>query len=101
MHSILKITRLPLQTRQVGGDTLMEACIENYSKGPMVLEYVRFDAAPPLTTVSIDIRDVLLTDFMSDNPLGTYIDQLQVSHLLQSIRCQKRATLTAANTFAL
>ena len=56
----------------------MEACIENYSKGPMVLEYVRFDAAPPLTAVSIDIRDVLLTDFMSDNPLGSYIDQLQV-----------------------
>ncbi|KAL3157424.1 hypothetical protein ABBQ32_011895 [Trebouxia sp. C0010 RCD-2024] len=66
------------KTRQVGGDTLIEACIENYSKGPMVLEYVRFDAAPPLTAVSIDIRDVLLTDFMSDNPLGSYIDQLQV-----------------------
>lgn len=69
-----------MQTRQVGGDTLMEACIENYSKGPMVLEYVRFDAAPPLDAVSIDIRDVLMTDFISDNPLGSYIDQLQVSH---------------------
>lgn len=63
----------------------MEACIENYSKGPMVLEYVRFDAAPPLTAVSIDIRDVLLTDFMSENPLGSYVDQLQVSRL-HSIR---------------
>ena len=58
----------------------MEACIENYSKGPMVLEYVRFDAAPPLHAVSIDIRDVLMTDFISDSPLGSYIDQLQVSH---------------------
>lgn len=58
----------------------MEACIENYSKGPMVLEYVRFDAAPPLNAVSIDIRDVLMTDFISDNPLGSYIDQLQVLH---------------------
>lgn len=66
------------KTRQVGGDTFMEACIENYSKGPMVLEYVRFDAAPPLTAVSIDIRDILMTDFTSDDPLGGYIDQLQV-----------------------
>lgn len=60
----------------------MEACIENYSKGPMVLEYVRFDAAPPLSAVSIDIRDVLMTDFISDNPLGSYIDQLQVIHYI-------------------
>lgn len=60
----------------------MEACIENYSKDPMVLEYVRFDAAPPLHAVSIDIRDVLMTDFINDNPLGSYIDQLQVSHCI-------------------
>ena len=60
----------------------MEACIENHSKGPMVLEYVRFDAAPPLHAVSIDIRDVLMTDFINDNPLGSYIDQLQVSHCI-------------------
>lgn len=58
----------------------MEACIENYSKGPMVLEYVRFDAAPPLSAVSIDIRDVLMTDFTRDDPLGSYVDQLQVTH---------------------
>ena len=58
----------------------MEACIENYSKGPMVLEYVRFDAASPLSAVSIDIRDVLMTDFTNDDPLGSYIDQLQVPH---------------------
>ncbi len=70
---------LVLQTRQVGGDTFMEACIENFSKNPMVLEYVRFDAAPPLSAVSIDIRDVLMTDFTSDVPLGSYIDQLQAS----------------------
>ena len=57
----------------------MEACIENFSKGPMVLEYVRFDAAPPLTAVSIDIRDILMTDFTQDDPLGSYIDQLQAS----------------------
>lgn len=57
----------------------MEACIENFSKNPMVLEYVRFDAAPPLSAVSIDIRDVLVTDFTSDVPLGSYIDQLQAS----------------------
>ena len=63
----------------------MEACIENYSKGPMVLEYVRFDAAPPLSAVSIDIRDVLMTDFTSDDPLGSYIDQLQVPRLIHSI----------------
>lgn len=56
----------------------MEACIENFSKNPMVLEYVRFDAAPPLSAVSIDIRDVLMADFTSDVPLGSYIDQLQV-----------------------
>lgn len=68
-----------MQTRQAGGDTFMEACIENYSKGPMVLEYVRFDAAPPLTAVSIDIRDIFMTDFTSDDPLGSYIDQLQAS----------------------
>lgn len=66
------------KTRQVGGDTFMEACIENFSKNPMVLEYVRFDAAPPLSAASIDIRDVLMTDFTSDVPLGSYIDQLQV-----------------------
>ncbi|DBA72961.1 TPA: hypothetical protein ACH3X2_009909 [Trebouxia sp. C0005] len=66
------------KTRQVGGDTFMEACIENFSKNPMVLEYVRFDAAPPLSAVSIDIRDVLMTDFTTDVPLGSYIDQLQV-----------------------
>ena len=70
---------LVLQTRQVGGDMFMEACIENFSKNPMVLEYVRFDAAPPLSAVSIDIRDVLMTDFTSDVPLGSYIDQLQAS----------------------
>ncbi|DBA85996.1 TPA: hypothetical protein ACH3X1_005531 [Trebouxia sp. C0004] len=66
------------KTRQVGDNTFMEACIENFSKNPMVLEYVRFDAAPPLSGVSIDIRDVLMTDFTSDVPLGSYIDQLQV-----------------------
>ena len=68
-----------MQTRQVGGDTFLEACIENSSKGPMMLEYVRFDAAPTLTAISIDIRDVLMTDFTSDDPLGSYIDQLQAS----------------------
>lgn len=62
----------------------MEACIENYSKGPMVLEYVRFDAVPPLHAVSIDIRDVLMADFISDNPLGSYIDQLQVPYRIVS-----------------
>ena len=70
-----------MQTRQVGSDTLLEACIENYSKGPMVLEYVRFDAAPPLNAVSIDIRDVMIIDFTRDDPLGSYIDQLQVHSL--------------------
>ena len=70
--------KFDMQTRQVGGDTLLEACIENYSKGPMVLEYVRFDAAPHLAAISIDIRDTLMTDFTRDDPLGSYIDQLQV-----------------------
>ena len=68
-----------MQTRQVGGNSFLEACIENYSKGPMVLEYVRFDAAAPSTATSFDIRDVLITDFTNDDPLGGYIDQLQVS----------------------
>jgi len=76
---MLALVLLFMQTRQVGGDTFMEACIENFSKNPMVLEYVRFDAAPPLSAVSIDIRDVLMTDFTSDVPLGSYIDQLQAS----------------------
>lgn len=80
VHSLLStLTLLFMQTRQVGVDTFMEACIENFSKNPMVLEYVRFDAAPPLSAVSIDIRDVLMTDFTSDVPLGSYIDQLQAS----------------------
>ena len=67
------------QTRQVAEITFLEACIENHSKGPMVLEYVRFDAAAPLTATSIDIRDVLMTDFTNDDPLGGYVDQLQAS----------------------
>ena len=76
---MLALVLLFMQTRQVGGDTFMEACIENFSKNPMVLEYVRFDAASPLSAVSIDIRDVLMTDFTSDVPLGSHIDQLQAS----------------------
>ncbi len=63
----------------------LEACIENYSKSPMVLEYVRFDAASPLTAVSIDIRDVFVTDFTNDDPLGNYIDQLQACLLCHQI----------------
>lgn len=66
------------KTRQAAEITFLEACIENHSKGPMVLEYVRFDAAAHLAATSIDIRDVLMTDFTNDDPLGSYVDQLQV-----------------------
>lgn len=83
-----------MQTRQVGGDTFLEACIENSSKGPMMLEYVRFDAAPALSAVSIDIRDVLMTDFTSGDPLGSYIDQLQASCLGSQLLTHISVTLS-------
>lgn len=66
-----------VQTRQVAGSTFLEACIENSSKGPMSLEYVRFDATPPLVAHNIDIRDAMLDDFTTEDPLSGYIDQLQ------------------------
>ena len=43
----------------------------------MCLEYVRFDATPPLVAHNIDIRDAMLDDFTSEDPLSGYIDQLQ------------------------
>ena len=45
----------------------------------MSLEYVRFDATPPLVSHNIDIRDAMLGDITTDDPLGGYIDQLQAS----------------------
>lgn len=46
----------------------------------MSLEYVRFDAAPQLTSHTIDVRDAALSSFISDEPLQDYIEQLQVTH---------------------
>lgn len=68
-----------VQTRQVAGSTFLEACIENSSKGPMCLEYVRFDATPPLVARNIDIRDAMLMDPTMHDPLDGYVDQLQAS----------------------
>lgn len=78
-HTTLRCVIDVMQTRQVSGTTFLEACIENSSKGPMCLEYVRFDATPPLVAHNIDVRDAMLTDFTADDPLDGYVDQLQAS----------------------
>ena len=75
------------QTRQVAGSTFLEACVENNSKAPMSLEYVRFDAAPHLTAHNIDVRDAALSDFTSEGPLHGYIDQLQVKASVPEASC--------------
>lgn len=45
----------------------------------MCLEYVRFDATPPLVAHNIDIRDAALVDPTRHDPLDGYVDQLQAS----------------------
>eukprot|EP00891_Asterochloris_glomerata_P000556 jgi/Astpho2/556/fgenesh1_pm.00012_%23_2_t len=44
------------KTRSVNNDMFLEACVENATKGPLVLEYMKFAATPPLTSTPVDTK---------------------------------------------
>ena len=66
-----------LQIRTVNEATLLEACIENMTKGPLVLDHIKFDAALGLSAEPVSP----LPDAPGGDPLEDYIQGLQVSPL--------------------
>ena len=53
MPDDLHVCALPWQTRLVGNEAFLEASVENCTRAPLVLEYVRIDPAAGLTATSI------------------------------------------------
>ncbi|KAK9811919.1 hypothetical protein WJX72_012399 [[Myrmecia] bisecta] len=66
------------KTRVVGDDIFMEACVDNATKGPLMLEYVRFDAAAAFTATPLDVREAMPAEDPSTNPWGAYINSVQM-----------------------
>ena len=66
------------QTRSVGNAMFLEACVENATKGPLVLEYMKFAATPPLTSMPVDTKRDLDVHQIEQGPLQQYMDTLQV-----------------------
>ena len=63
----------------VHSSILLEACIENQTKGPLVLDYVRFDPSPQLSVETIQAPPEPSTSAPADSgPLDQYIRDLQV-----------------------
>ena len=71
-------TAASLQTRSVNNDMFLEACVENATKGPLVLEYMKFAATPPLTSTPVDTKRDLNVHQTEQGPLQQYMDTLQV-----------------------
>ena len=67
-----------VQIRMAGPDMFLEACIENMTKGPMCLDYCRFDAMSPVSATAIDVRDAPPIALESAGPLETFINTMQV-----------------------
>lgn len=68
------------QTRAVGSECFLEACVENGAKAPLVLDYVRFDPTPGLLAAPV-VRSSSSTEALDQEPLGGYVQSLQVALL--------------------
>ena len=77
-----------LQTRSVNNDMFLEACVENATKGPLVLEYMKFAATPPLTSMPVDTKRDLDAHQIEQGPLQQYMDTLQVGQHAQKLNKQ-------------
>ena len=54
MHRLeAKAAPCAAQTRAVGSECFLEACVENGAKAPLVLDYVRFDPTPGLLAAPV------------------------------------------------
>lgn len=42
--------------RSVGDDSFLETCVENCTKAPLLINYVRFDPAPHLKVTELKVR---------------------------------------------
>ena len=65
------------QTRAVGSECFLEACVENGAKAPLVLDYVRFDPTPGLLAAPVVGRSSS-AEAPDQEPLDEYVQSLQV-----------------------
>ena len=72
----------------MNNDMFLEACVENATKGPLVLEYMKFAATPPLTSTPVDTKRDLDVHQIEQGPLQQYMDTLQVSQHAPQLRKQ-------------
>lgn len=66
-----------VQSRLVHQTILLEACIENSSRSPLVMESIRFDPAAGLGAKNIS--NAKSQEAYSDPALAAYMDYLQAS----------------------
>uniref|UniRef100_A0A7S1T4R9 Trafficking protein particle complex subunit 13 n=1 Tax=Tetraselmis chuii TaxID=63592 RepID=A0A7S1T4R9_9CHLO len=69
------------KVRAVGEDSFLETCVENCTKSPLLINYVRFDPSPHLTVTELK-RPTVVTDFKEEaeegDVVGDYMQQLKV-----------------------
>lgn len=70
-----------LQSRRVHDIILLEACIENTSRSPMVLDYLRFDPHPQMSAIEICTDPPDPGKGSPGQHLADYIQNLKVNSL--------------------
>lgn len=66
------------KTRSVLDTVFLEACLENSTKAPLWLEYVKMEAAPGMKAEPVDVRESNLLKSAVNGPLSDYVSGLQV-----------------------
>ena len=78
MHRLgAKAAPCAAQTRAVGSECFLEACVENGAKAPLALDYVRFDPTPGLLAAPV-VRRSSPAEAPDQEPLDEYVQSLQV-----------------------
>eukprot|EP00873_Tetraselmis_striata_P026048 jgi/Tetstr1/446312/TSEL_033855.t1 len=70
------------KVRSVGDDSFLETCVENCTKAPLLINYVRFDPAPHLKVTELK-RPTVVADFKDadsgeEDIIGDYMAALKV-----------------------
>mmetsp|Transcript_130 Transcript_130/g.468 ORF Transcript_130/g.468 Transcript_130/m.468 type:complete len:451 (+) Transcript_130:290-1642(+) len=70
------------KVRSIGDNTFLETCVENCTKAPLLIHYVRFDPSPHLTVKEIKMPDATVQGEKSgaeeQDMIGDYMRQVKV-----------------------